>query len=206
MFSLIKWRTSFTEAFVSAQLLENVWNWKQFITSHLLTGSDSLVGITFPHHMRFYMDNQEATHEVRVQHKHYWRDPWGPEAGTKTSRSLPSREERPAFANVFAADEWELKALDDFIAYKERCIQRLQYVDKNRDVKVEAERLKLYLAEFLRKDRSNEHRSSNFWPSNVSNIATAEHAPLEVVDNPSEEDRKITAVDQIVAMLPNVEA
>jgi hypothetical protein len=205
MLSLIERGTSPTEAFVSARLLENVWDWKQFITPHLLTGSDSLVGITFPHHMRFYMDNQEATREVRVQHKHYCKDPWGPEAGTKTLRSLPNREERPAFANVFAADERELKALDDFIAYKERCIQRLQHEERNRNAKVEAERLKLYLAEFPRKDRNDEHQSSIFWPSHVSNISPVERAPLEVVDSPGEENREITAVDQIVAMLPNAE-
>lgn len=206
MLSLIERGTSPTEAFVSARLLENVWDWKQFITPHLLTGSNSLVGITFPHHMRFYMDNQEGTREVRVQHKHYCKDPWGPEAGTKTLRSLPNREERPPFANVFAADERELKALDDFIAYKERCIQRLQHEDRNRDAKVEAERLKLYLAEFPRKDRSDEHLSSLFWPSNASNTAPAERVPLEVVDGPSEVNREVTAVDQIVAMLPNAEA
>ncbi|CAA9467552.1 MAG: hypothetical protein AVDCRST_MAG96-142, partial [uncultured Segetibacter sp.] len=39
----------------------------------------------------------------------------------------------------------------------------------NRNAKVEAERLKLYLAEFPRKDRSDEHQSSIFWPLNVSN-------------------------------------
>jgi hypothetical protein len=206
MFSLIERGTSPTEAFVSARLLENVWDWKQFIIPHLLTGSDSLVGITFPHHMRFYMDNQEGTREVRVQHKHYCKDPWGPETGTKALKSLPSREERPAFANVFAADERELKALDDFIAYKERCIQRLQHEDRNRDAKVEAERLKLYLAEFPHKDRSNEHRSLLFWPSDVSNNAPVEHVPLEVVDNLGEENHEITAVDHIVAMLPNAEA
>lgn len=124
----------------------------------------------------------------------------------KTLRSLPSREDRPLFANVFAADERELKALDDFIAYNERCIQRLQHEERNRDAKVEAKRLKLYVAEFLHKDRSDEHQSSIFWLSNVSNIAPAERASLEVVDSPDEEDREITAMDQIVAMLPNAEA
>ena len=64
MLSLIEWGTFPMEAFVNARLLENVWDWKQFITPHLLIGSDLLVGITFPHHMRFYMDNQEATREV----------------------------------------------------------------------------------------------------------------------------------------------
>ena len=106
---------------------------------------------------------------------------------------------------MFAADERELKALDDFIAYKERCIQRLQHEERNRNAKVEAERLKLYLAEFLRKDRNDEHLSSLFWPSHVSNVTPVERAPLEVVDSPGEENREKTAVDQIVAMLPNAE-
>lgn len=127
-----------------------------------MIGSDSSVGIIFLHHMRFYMDNQEGTREVRVQYKYYCKDSWGLEVGTKTLRLLPSRKERPLFVNVFAVDEWELKTLDDFIAYKERCIKRLQHKDRNRDAKVKAKRLKLYLAKFPYKDHSNEHRSSIF--------------------------------------------
>ena len=64
------------------------------------------------------MDHHEDNREVKVQHKQYCKDPWGPKAGMKTLRSISSREERPAFATVFAADERELKALDDFIAYR----------------------------------------------------------------------------------------
>ena len=87
----------------------------------------------------------------------------------KALRSTPNRMERPDFAIVYAADEKELKALDDFIEYKERCIQRLQYVEKNREAKHEAERLKQYLAEFPMKDQSFNHVSSPFWPSDASN-------------------------------------
>ena len=90
MFSLIEQGTSPTEAFVTTRLLENVWDWKSFITPHLLAGPDSLVGITFPHHMRFYMNNREGIHDVQVQHKHYCKDAWGPVAGMKTLKSLPS--------------------------------------------------------------------------------------------------------------------
>jgi hypothetical protein len=39
---------------VSARHLENVRDWKSFITLHLLTRGDTITGITFPHHMRFY--------------------------------------------------------------------------------------------------------------------------------------------------------
>ena len=206
MLNLIERGTSLTEAFVTARLLENVWDWKQFITPHLLTGPDSLVGITFPHHMRFYMDDRDGIREIRVQHKHYCKDPWRPETGTKTLRSLPSRDKRPAFANVFAADERELKALDDFIAYKQRCIQRLQQVERNRDAKVEAERLKLYLAEFPHKDCSNEHCSSPFWPSEVSNTATTERATVDEVNGSGDGNCEVIIVDQIVAMLPNADS
>ena len=64
MLNLIERGTSPTEAFVTVRLLENMWNWKQFITPHLLTGPNSLVGITFSHHMRFYMDDRNGIHEV----------------------------------------------------------------------------------------------------------------------------------------------
>jgi hypothetical protein len=75
MFNLLERGTSPTEAFVNVRLLENVWDWKKFITPHLLTGSDSFVGITFLHHMRFYSNNREDIREVKVQHKHYCKDP-----------------------------------------------------------------------------------------------------------------------------------
>jgi hypothetical protein len=33
--------------------------------------------------------------------------------------------EKPEIAEFFGADERELRALDEFIAYKERCVERL---------------------------------------------------------------------------------
>ena len=42
---------------MSAPHLENVRDWKSFITPHLLTRGDAITGITFSHHMRFYMEN-----------------------------------------------------------------------------------------------------------------------------------------------------
>jgi hypothetical protein len=98
-----------------------------FITLHLLTRGDTLTGITFPHHMRFYVENGVP----RVQHKHFSKDAWRPTEGHLCLRSLPNTMEKPELAEVFGADERELRALNDFIAYKERCVERLQKVEKN---------------------------------------------------------------------------
>jgi hypothetical protein len=105
------------ESFVSARLLENVWDWTSFITPYLMTGGDSFVGISLPHHMRFSMANGV----VRVQYKHYCRDQWGPIEGYECL----ARPGKPSLAPLKEADSRELKALVDFIAYKERALQRL---------------------------------------------------------------------------------
>jgi hypothetical protein len=94
---------------------------------HLLTRDDTITGITFPHHMRFYMENGV----IRVQYKHFSKDAWGPMDGYVCLRSLLNTAEKPALAKVHCAEERELKALDEFIAYKTRCIERLQNVEKN---------------------------------------------------------------------------
>ena len=97
------------------------------------------------------------------------------------------------------------KALNDFIAYKGRCSQRLQHVERNCDAQRDAGRLKHYLTEFPRKDRSNNHCSLPFSPLDVSPNPHVERGHSDVADNIEEENREITVVDQIVAMLPNVD-
>jgi hypothetical protein len=77
LLELIQRRTSYTKAFVSARHLENVQDWKSFIMPHLLTRSDTITGITFPHHMRFYMENGVTW----VQYKHFSKDAWRPTDG-----------------------------------------------------------------------------------------------------------------------------
>ena len=57
MLELVEKGTSYIEAFVSARKLEHVRDWKAFITPHLLQGGEQHIGITLPHHMRFYMEN-----------------------------------------------------------------------------------------------------------------------------------------------------
>jgi hypothetical protein len=127
LLELVQRRTSYTEAFVSARHLENVRDWKSFIMLHLLTRGDTITGITFPHHMRFYMENGM----IRVQYKHFSKDAWGPAEGHVCPRSLPNTAEKPILVEVYRAEERELKALDEFIAYKTRCVERLQNVKKN---------------------------------------------------------------------------
>ena len=126
-------------------------------------------------------------------------------AGMKTLKSLPSQEEWPAFSKVFAADERELKVLDDFVVYKERCVQRFQHLERNLEAIDEAARLKLYLAEFSHKDRTQKQVSSPFWPLEALITAHAERAAVDIVAGPSEENRGTNIVNQIVAILPNLE-
>jgi hypothetical protein len=57
LLQLVERGTSYTKAFVSARHLENVRDWKSFITPHLLTQGDMVMGIMFPYHMRFYMES-----------------------------------------------------------------------------------------------------------------------------------------------------
>jgi hypothetical protein len=142
---LVERGTSYKEAFVSARHLENVRDWKSFITPHLLTGGDTVTGIPFPHHMRFYIESGVP----RVQYKHFNKDAWGLVDGHLYLTLLPSTMEKPNLAKVFCADERELRALDDFIAYKERCVERLQNVEKNLQAIEETRWLKQYLEDFL---------------------------------------------------------
>jgi hypothetical protein len=127
LMELVEQGSSYTEAFVSARHLENVWDWKSFITPHLLTGGDTFTGITIPHQMRFYLENGVP----RVQHKHFSKDAWGPAEGHVCLRSLPNTMEKRALVEVQCVEERKLRALDNFIAYKERCMERLQHVEKN---------------------------------------------------------------------------
>jgi hypothetical protein len=115
LMQLVEIRTSYKEAFVSGWHLENVRDWKPFITPHHLTGGDTLIGITFLHHMRFYMENGVPW----VQHKHFNKDAWEPTEGHFCLISLPNTMEKPELAEVFSADQRELRALDEFIVYTE---------------------------------------------------------------------------------------
>jgi hypothetical protein len=78
-------------------------------------------------------------------------------------RSLPTTTEKPALAEVHRAEERELKALDEFIAYKTRCVKRLQNVEKNLQAIEETEWLKEYVDHFPDANREAQ-RGLPFWP------------------------------------------
>lgn len=200
LLQLVEKGTSYTEAFVSARHLENVWDWKSFITPHLQTGGDTLTGITFPHHMRFYMENGMP----RVQHKHFSGDAWGPVDGHMCLRSLPSTSQTPELAEVFAADDRELRALQEFIAYKERCVSRLQYVEKNLRAIDEAKWLMQYLIEFPTKDR-REERSIPFWPSEGRESVIENAQPEELLQSGQNLNAIIRSTDLILSTMPDPE-
>jgi hypothetical protein len=99
LLELVQRGTSYTEAFVSARHLENVRDWKSFITPHLVTRGDTIIEITFLHHMRLYMENGV----IQVQYKHFSKDAWGPTDGHVCLRLLPNMAEKPALAEVHRA-------------------------------------------------------------------------------------------------------
>jgi hypothetical protein len=184
---------------VSARHLENVRDWKSFITPHLLTKGDTITRITFPHHMRFYMENGMT----RVQYKHFNKDAWGPMDGHVCLRSLPNTAEKLALAEVHLAEERELKALDKFIAYKTRCVERLQNVEKNLQAIEETEWLKEYLEHFPDANREAQ-RALPFWPheqdrNGVEDLALELEVRMEDRSSPAE-------VGLIMATMPDLEA
>jgi hypothetical protein len=199
LLELVQRGTSYTEAFVSARHLENVRDWKSFITPHFLTRSDTITGITFPHHLRFYMENGVT----RVQYKHFSKDAWGPTDGHVCLRSLLNTAEKPALAEVYRAEERELKALDEFIAYKTRCVERLQNVQKNLQAIEETEWLKEYLEHFPDANREAQ-RALPFWPHEQDRNGVEDLAlELEVQ---TEDQSSPTEVGLIMATMPDPEA
>jgi hypothetical protein len=199
LLELVQWGTSYTEAFVSARHLENVRDWKSFITPHLLTRGDTITGIAFPHHMRFYMENGVT----RVQYKHFSKDAWGPTDGHVCLRSLLNTAEKPALAEVHCTKERELKALDEFIAYKTRYMERLQNVEKNLQAIEEIEWLKEYL-EHLPYTNREAQRALPFWPHQQDRNGVEDLAPEVEVRT---EDRSSPAeVGLIMATMPNPKA
>ena len=210
MLELVEKGTSYTEAFVTARKVEHIHDWKTFITPHLLQGGDQLTSITFPHHMRFYIQNRI----VYVQYKHFYIDEWGPKEGHLCLNSIPSGSTKPNLVEAFAADQRELKALDDFIAYKDTLVIRGGVnLYKNMKVADDLRKFKKYLEEFPESNKNALYKLP-FWLGEVQNdsgdgdvIQDAEDAPSNsntTLDrNANVEDT--TTVDLIMATMPNVE-
>ena len=78
-------------------------------------------------------------------------------------RSLPNLAKKPAPAEIHRVAERELKVLDEFIAYKTKCVERLQNVKKNLQAIEETEWLKEYLEHFPNANREAQ-RILPFWP------------------------------------------
>jgi len=69
---------------------------------------------------------------------------------------VPSLLEKPDLTKVFGADERELRALDEFIGYKERCVERLHNVERNLQAIDEVKWLASYLKEFPNMNKDDE--------------------------------------------------
>ena len=70
LLELVRKGASHTEAFATSRHLEYVWDWKSFITPHLWNGLDAIIGVSKPHHFRFYLKNDMPY----VQKKDYAHD------------------------------------------------------------------------------------------------------------------------------------
>ena len=76
MLQIIRERPTLSEPFIHAEHLENIRDWKSFITLYLR--KDAFVGISKLHHFRFYMQDNKS----HVQYKDYARSLlWIPKNG-----------------------------------------------------------------------------------------------------------------------------
>jgi hypothetical protein len=100
--------------------------------------------------------------------------------------------EKLNLAEVFRADEQEFRTLDDFIAYKERCVEKLQNVEKNLQAIEETRWLKQYLEDFLGADQAAQ-RALPLWPHEQERNVMDESERGAVVH--TEEDSNRTSVE-----------
>ena len=112
LLELVRKEASHTEAFATSRHLEYVWDCKSFITPHLWSGLDAIIGVSKPHHFRFYLKNDMPY----VQKKDYAHNAmWQPENGHQYLQSLPEQGTKPGIAIVKTTDSRELKSLESFI-------------------------------------------------------------------------------------------
>jgi hypothetical protein len=111
--------------------------------------------------------------------------------------------EKLNLAEVFCTDKRELRALDNFIAYKEKYVERLQNVEKNLQAIKETQWLKQYLEDFPRADRAAQ-RALPFWPHEQEIMD--ESGTGAVVHTEEDSNRTSTEVDLIMATMLDPEA
>ena len=127
LLKLVRKGASYIEGFATSRHLEYVWDWKSFIIPHMWSGLDAIIGVSKPHHFRFYLKNNMPY----VQKKDYAHDAmWQPENGHQYLRSLSEQGTKLSIAVVKTMDSRELKSLESFIQMKERCILKRMYVQK----------------------------------------------------------------------------
>ena len=139
-----------------------MWDWKELITLYLHNGLNTFVGISTKHHFKFYLKKNKPF----VQTKDYACDPiWEPVDGYQCLNEVPNREHKPKFAHVHDANHQDLKALEDFIIMKEKCIMKLMYVDRNMRAIEDTKWLMQYMKQFPREDKLIPWEQSQFWPT-----------------------------------------
>jgi hypothetical protein len=147
-----------------AQLMENIWDWKGFITPHLLSSrSIEFIGMSEPHHFRFFQRNSVP----HVQYKLYANDAWGPSDGHPFLASVPDVRSKPGFAEVFQANTEEVAALRSYTNLKERQLDRHIRLNAAHDeiqmyqtMIVETKAFIEHFEEFPSKNRTMVHASS----------------------------------------------
>jgi hypothetical protein len=118
-------------------------------------------------------------------------------------RSLPNTAEKLALAEVHRAEERELKALDEFIVYKMRCVERLQNVEKNLQAIEETEWLKEYVEHFPDTNREAQ-KALPFWLHEQDKNGVEDSAPE--VEVRTEDHSSPAEVGLIMATMPDPEA
>jgi hypothetical protein len=121
---------------------------------------------------------------------------------------MPTHHGKPSLAPLKEADSRELKALAEFIEYKEHALHRLQYVERNIQAIEDTRWLKNYLKEFPLTNR-REAAAGSFWPDVYAYVGTQIGDPEETQDpknrqHESDASRIEEAVNnQIFALLPD---
>ena len=100
--------------------------------------------------------------------------------GYQCLNEVPNRGQKPNFAQVYDANDQELKALEDFVLMKEKCIMKLMYVERNLGAIQDTKWLMECLKEFPGKDKWIPWKQSQFWPDTREVNA---HAPMECHGN-----------------------